>query len=988
MNYLISTEKALKHWLKNKVTVTTATIVGFLIMGSVSFGVQEINKLNNQIENLKLNESNFVDHFGLKTYLNTNNIIATNGTSAIKIENITTTNVIFENEGTTISSNLKGNSTGILVEKTVNEITINNNNGENTIGTIEVQSSGNQNYGAYGINSAAKNTRIKNNGIIRVTHGLGGAYAISLANSFDITNNGNISAISEKGAAYGITTYSKDNFYSGKIVNNKEISTESKNGAASVPISVIVKDSDVEIENNGTLTSKRNGTPGNLGAIYLSNTGNGKVKFTNNNIIKTDNGITTELTGNNSEFINNGIIELTNGSTVVKNNGNQGTVTINGIIKINDKSSDELKDFNIESLFNGKVNNQSMMTDKNGIAITQDSDINLAGNVYSSTINNIKENKIVFKTNNTTLFHDEEQIIDKSLDFKTNVNSNGVIFNNGILNFDANGKLTLLKDTLTKFEGTQINKVGDNKDTLLLENNAKLGLSNVNINGANISGAGEIFSKNKTSIKANVYANSLNVENGEMYLEGKINIKEIKVGQDSPITNVETTTLKVPAKSSFDVNTSIWNSQTGIKGTTIFEIDENGDNALKNSTGVVTVSGNIDFDTTNLTTDKKVELNNGAIKHELKDTIYTNKTTGVYTTNLDRQNNTLDFTYNKSLFADARLNAVNNGAQIINGNFSQVISEREGQMDKIYSGSIYAETIRAAYDNLKLNEGTILSLSNNVKAGEFTAEGRAIYNKDEYKRDGIVGKYDVENETSGLLASLEYGVNDTTKTGLVFAGSKQDLDVTGGKADGDLFYLGFYGVKSLGNYDLTAGLGYQLGKYDATNTAANVVGKEKYDTKALSGYIQAKYLGDLGDGLSIQPKVKLGYTHLKQDSVKDSYFGLTDTDITTFDTELGADLVKTVQLEKSKVDVKFGTAFVKIFGDTDKEFKGQFFGANTASNQFGVHGGELSENVLKFNLGAEVVNENGFFYNGGFTYEFGSEDMKAYGVNIGAGYRF
>lgn len=978
MNNLISTEKALKHWLKNKVAVTTATVVGFLIMGTVSFGAQE---------NLKLTESDFIGLFGSKTYLNTNNITATNGTSAIRIENITSTDAIFENEGATISSNREGDSTGILIQGSVDEITINNNNGANTIGTIEVQSSGNNQSGAYGINSAAKNTTIKNNGVIKVNHELGGAYAISLANSFDVTNNGNISAVSEKGVAYGITTYSTDSSYSGKIINNKEISTESKNGAASVPISVVVKDSNVEIENNGTLTSKRNGTPGNLGAIYLSNTGNGKVKFTNNNIIKTDNGITTELTGNNSEFINNGIIELTNGSTVVKNNENKGTATINGIIKITDKNIDELKDFNIESLFNGKVNNQSMITDKNGIAITQDSDINLAGDVYSSTINNIKEKKIVFKTNNTTLIHDGEQIIDKNLDFKTNVNSDGVTFNNGILNFDVNGKLNLLKDTTTKFEGTQVNKVGDNKDTLLLENNAELRLSNTNINGASISGEGEIFSKNKTSIKANIYANNLYVENGEMYLEGKINIKEIKVGQDSPTTSDKTAALKVSAKSSFGVNTSIWNSQTGVKGTTIFEIDKDGGNALKNSTAPVTLNGKIDFDTTNLTTNTTVKLNNSNVTHNLEHAKYDEKT-GIYTTKLDRPNNTLEFSYNRSLFADARLNEINNAAQIVNDKFSNDISIREGQMDKIYSGSIYAETIRAAYDNLKLNEGTILSLSNNVKAGEFTAEGRAIYNKDEYKRDGIVGKYDVENETSGLLASLEYGVNDTTKTGLVFAGSKQDLDVTGGKADGDLFYLGFYGVKSLGNYDLTAGLGYQLGKYDATNTAANVVGKDKYDTKALSGYVQAKYLGDLGDGLSIQPKVKLGYTHLKQDSAKDSYFGLTDTDVTTFDTELGADLVKTVQLEKSKVDVKFGTAFVKTFGDTDKEFKGQFFGANTASSQFGVHGGELSENVLKFNLGAEVANENGFFYNGGFTYEFGSEDMKSYGVNVGAGYRF
>ena len=74
-------------------------------------------------------------------------------------------------------------------------------------------------------------------------------------------------------------------------------------------------------------------------------------------------------------------------------------------------------------------------------------------------------------------------------------------------------------------------------------------------------------------------------------------------------------------------------------------------------------------------------------------------------------------------------------------------------------------------------------------------------------------------------------------------------------------------------------------------------------------------------------------------------------------------------------------------GDTDKEFTGRFYGKE-ASNGFNVLGAELAENTVKFNLGAEVSNENGFFYNGGFTYEFGSNDTKAYGVNVGVGYKF
>ena len=294
---------------------------------------------------------------------------------------------------------------------------------------------------------------------------------------------------------------------------------------------------------------------------------------------------------------------------------------------------------------------------------------------------------------------------------------------------------------------------------------------------------------------------------------------------------------------------------------------------------------------------------------------------------------------------------------------------------------------RAAYDNVKMNEEAVESLARKSEVGKWTAEGKALYSKNEYDRKGIVGDYSSEVESTGLIAAFGYGVNETTTAGVAFSGVKQDVDTEGGSADADLFYLGVYGNKVVGNYDFTAGLGYQFGEYDADNTIANVHGSDKYDTQALSGYVQGRYTADLGDGLSVQPKVKLGYTYIDQDNAKDSYFGVSDAEISTFDAEVGFDVVKSVQFEKSQADVKFGLSYTKAKGDTDKEFTGRFYGTEV-SNGFDVLGAELAENTVKFNLGAEVSNENGFFYNGGFTYEFGSNDTKAYGVNVGVGYKF
>lgn len=398
----------------------------------------------------------------------------------------------------------------------------------------------------------------------------------------------------------------------------------------------------------------------------------------------------------------------------------------------------------------------------------------------------------------------------------------------------------------------------------------------------------------------------------------------------------------------------------------------------------------MDFDTTNLTTDKKVELNGKNEKGEVVTHVlgnYTDKNTGVYTATLDKTNNILDFKYNQNLFANTALNSINNVAQIVNGNFSSVVAERESQLDKIYTQNIYTETVKAFYDTLKSTEHEVLSLNHETKAGELKADGKALYSKNKYTKDGIVGSYDVKAETSGLLASLEYGVTDTMRTGVVFAGSKQDLDTIGGKADADIFYLGVYGNKTYGNYDFTAGLGYQFGKYEADNNIGNVATSDKYDTNAFTGYVQGKYTFNFEDGVSIQPKAKLGYTYLKQDDAKDAYFGVSDAEITTYDAEVGVDVVKSVQFEKSKLDVTFGASYVRTMGDTDEMFKGHFYGDNTTTH-FNVLGAELDENVIKFNLGAEVGHENGFFYNGGFTYEFGGNDTKAYGVNAGVGYKF
>ncbi len=448
------------------------------------------------------------------------------------------------------------------------------------------------------------------------------------------------------------------------------------------------------------------------------------------------------------------------------------------------------------------------------------------------------------------------------------------------------------------------------------------------------------------------------------------------------------------------------NDTTGTKingGTNIFEVSGNGENALLNTSNKVGETGT----GVSITNNSGVKLEANIDKDtviDLGDKTNLNKNTVGLTENsdefyelskVDGTGNKYALNYKDNIASEngysAELNDVFAASQVIHSKLNEfgykTVDERAEVLDKYYSSNIYSETVKAAYDTVKMNEEAVLSLARKSEVGKWTAEGKALYSKDEYNRKGTVGEYSSEIESTGLMAAFGYGLNETTTAGIAFSGVKQDVDTDGGSADADLFYLGLYGNKVYGNYDFTAGLGYQFGEYEADNTIANVHGSDKYDSKALSGYVQGRYTADLGDGLSLQPRVRLGYTYVEQDDTRDSYFGVSDTEITTFDAEFGLDTVKSVQLEKSKVDVKFGVSYVRTMGDTDDEFTGRFYGT-TASEGFNVLGAELAENVVKFNLGAEVTNENGFFYNGGLTYEFGSDDTEAYGVTAGVGYKF
>ncbi len=787
---------------------------------------------------------------------------------------------------------------------------------------------------------------------INITGGeiLGSVYGYGLASKEE---NGGVNIVDKAGTAtVGESTLN---------INGYKGSLEKIAGFDSIDISDKTELTIAELKNKENKVIENGVTAG----IEVGTTGKESSLTNNGTIIFTDNkgGSTLMTVGEKGTVLNTGIIVVDAGDKVAKvekggDVKNTGKIQINGEVE---------KDFVIADLFAGDYTNLGMIVDENDNAILLDEEKIVSGNATAQEImDTLKEERIVLGNIELGAEQGKEAKIDsKTLNVVGTV-TNAVDFEiaNGELNFDNKGHIEI-KDKEMTLSNVQVNGSEDT-DIKFTSADSKLVLNNTTVA--------------KGGIGENTTNGVVEFTGTENSFNGKIAAKEINIGEKNAVAFGEDAVGTGTITLNGDAKIAVGKENTNGVYTQNFFHNSNGNLEVQGT-------GNIVIGTKNFEGEKvTVDFGNNEFAETLINKL---DTTSVYMIKdgEDLKDGKLDLVYNTKLYEDnSVLNNINNAAHVVNDKFSDDPEVRKVEIDKHYSSNIYSETVKAAYDNVKMNEEAVESLARKSETGKWTAEGKALYSKNEYDRKGIVGDYSSEVESTGLMAAFGYGVNETTTAGIAFSGVKQDVDTATGSADADLFYLGLYGNKVVGNYDFTAGLGYQFGEYDADNNILAGTG-DKYDSQTVSGYVQGRYTADLGDGLSVQPKVKLGYTYVKQDDAKDSYFGVEDAEISTFDAEAGFDVVKSVQLEKSKVDVKFGASYIRTMGDTDEEFTGRFYGAK-ASEGFNVLGAELAENVVKFNLGAEVTNENGFFYNGGLTYEFGSNNTEAYGVNVGVGYKF
>ena len=489
-------------------------------------------------------------------------------------------------------------------------------------------------------------------------------------------------------------------------------------------------------------------------------------------------------------------------------------------------------------------------------------------------------------------------------------------------------------------------------------------------------------------------------------LQGTINSKGMLSAINGTVTDIATIKvdngmLKFGADSAITTTTGT----TAInldKGNMGVQIGENGGNVLKSSSGKIKFENLDDTSSQNSASGKVVLLTDALTENtEFNLGEHTSLKEGAVVANGDifykvtkGEGNNWNATFNEKGLIEAtgtkylELNNMYIATQAIHDLLEKDnIEVRAAQLDDLYSNSIYSETVKMSLDTLKMNEDAVLSLNVRPKQGEFTAQGKFLFNNTDYDREGVTRDYKVETKNNGLLGALEYGLTDTSSVGFAFSGTKQDLDMkNGASADGDAFYFGLYRNDTFNNIDLTTGLGYMTDRVDAKS----IVGKDKFDSTAFSGYIQGKYNYAIGENLTLSPKARLTVTRFQQDSINNGRMKQEEIKDTMADVELGVELKKGIALETGKMNLLAGASFTtNVAGKDDDYYKVNFIskaGNNGPSTK--VKGANLEKNSLKLNVGADVELTNGVFYNGGLSYEFDDEDRDSIGVTLGAGYKF
>ena len=889
--------------------------------------------------------------------------------------------------------NLKGDTEGVISKTGVNVT----DNKENGLITVNVDQN-NLSVGASG-------------SLVNIAANTVGTTNVNIYQNVELAEGGNIVTAADDLGVGGVLNVNLN------VAGEKGLNVAA--GTTALNLAEIDLNGTAYVKNSGTVTIKGTG-------ILLAGNGDKAISLTNQGLITLE--TVTDKVADNSKISTGTSVEVANyGTITLKDMDSTTFLTAAGVEKLENLTLAEVKDVlktlevvagdNFESVGFIKFSDGEVFTaaemlkdsdtvanlivtsnqsDYKAFGVAKSGDFTLTSNHENEKLSNVQFNLI----GKMTIGAGKKVVIDNTNSKRIiNIAKDGQLVVKDKAELDYTGKI-LADNTRSKaaveVAGTGILNLSNGKLSMEGEGANKKGLSLtgagvVNLNGYIIDA--DINGTESSGLQGTITSTGSSTINGAV-----TDIKDIKVTENGM--------LKFGADSKIVSNATSGTTKTTIDlatGNMGVQIGENGKNVLKETDSkYLTISG-LKADTPNNAASGKVVLLTDALtentefnlgNHEdLVDGAVVANSDIYYNVVQNREDKTKwNAEFNKNGLIEAtgtkylELNNMYIATQAIHDLLEKDPSLRIAQLDDLYSNNIYSETVKMSLDTLKMNEDAVLSLNVRPKQGEFTAQGKFLFNNTDYDREGVTRDYKVETKNTGLLGALEYGLTDTSSVGFAFSGTKQDLDMkNGASADGDAFYFGLYRNDTFNNIDLTTGLGYMIDRVDAEN----FIGKDKFDSTALSGYIQGKYNYAIGENLTLSPKARLTVTRFQQDSINTGRMKQEEIKDTMADLELGVEVKKGIALETGKMNLLAGASYTtNVAGKDDDFYRVDFLSKTGKANSTRAKGANLEKNSLKLNIGADVELTNGVFYNGGLSYEFDDEDRDSIGVTLGAGYKF
>lgn len=313
-------------------------------------------------------------------------------------------------------------------------------------------------------------------------------------------------------------------------------------------------------------------------------------------------------------------------------------------------------------------------------------------------------------------------------------------------------------------------------------------------------------------------------------------------------------------------------------------------------------------------------------------------------------------------------------------------------LDQIYANNPYSYVGEASRESMRLYQDSIIT-TKMPKRDEWIVEGHGIYGYNKFAKSNRKIKYKSNLNTAGMLGTLEYGVTENSSLGIAIGGLKQNLNMSKGTdLEGNSGYVGIYGKRNVDKFRFIGGVGYQYNNYNVDRVLSNeyqtLKNNGEISSDGIGTYLEVRYFVEDKTKVSFEPKARISYTYISQESIKEKKNPLAiDVEGENYqnaEIEIGLDIIKKKYLTGGILNFIGGVNYIKILGADENYLVGRI----KDSTNFKIKGPKISENKVKVTIGIDYEKNKGVFYNLYTDLELGEKERNNLNIKLGVGYRF